>query len=89
MLVVGRDALTEASDFVLVAPLVERSRVPATPLPCHVVVLDTGSELDEWVVLCEAVRPVNKAHLGRLVAGISSQLQSKVNSSLQIALALD
>jgi mRNA-degrading endonuclease toxin of MazEF toxin-antitoxin module len=62
----------------------------ATPLPYHVVVLDTGSELDEhWVVLCEAVRPVSKAHLGRLVAGISSQLQSKINSSLQIALGLD
>ena len=51
MLVVGRNALTEASDFVLVAPLVERSRVPATPLPCHVVILDTGSELDKWVVM--------------------------------------
>ena len=90
VLVVGRNTLTQGSDYVLVAPLVERSRVPATPLPCHVVVLDTGSELDEnWVVLCESIRPVNKAHLGRLIASISSQLQSKVNSALQTALALD
>lgn len=90
VLIVGRNALTQGSDYVLVAPLVERSRVPETPLPCHVVVLDTGSKLDEkWVILCESIRPVNKAHLKSLVANIPSHLQAKVNSSLQTVLALD
>jgi mRNA-degrading endonuclease toxin of MazEF toxin-antitoxin module len=90
VLIVGRDALTQGSDYVLVAPLVEISRMPQIPLPCHVVVLDTGSELDEkWVILCESIRPVNKAHLRSLVANIPSQLQEKVNNSLQTVLALD
>jgi mRNA-degrading endonuclease toxin of MazEF toxin-antitoxin module len=90
VLVVGRNALTQGSNYVLLAPLVERSRVPATPLPCRVVVLDIVSDLDEnWVILCESIRPVDKARIGRLIASISSQLQSKVNHSLQTALALD
>jgi mRNA interferase MazF len=90
VLVVGRDALTQGNDYVLVAPLVEKSRVPETLLPCHVFVLDTGSELDEkWVILCESIRPVNKARLHKLIASIPSHRQSKVNNSLQIVLALD
>jgi mRNA-degrading endonuclease toxin of MazEF toxin-antitoxin module len=89
VLVVGRDSLTQGNDYVLVAPLVEKSRVPETLLPCHVV-LDSGSELDgEWVILCETIRPVNKANLNKFVAKISSHCQSKVNNSLQIVLALD
>ncbi len=90
VLIVSRDTLNQGSEYVLVAPVVERSRVTPTHLPSHVVVAGTSAELDdEWVILCELVRPVNKEHLQRLLGQIPPKLQSKVDNSLQIVLALD
>ena len=90
VLIVGRNTLTRGSEYVLVAPIVERSRVISTHLPSHVVVSGTSAELDdEWVIICELIRPVNKEHLQRLMGQIPPELQSKVDNSLQIVLALD
>jgi mRNA-degrading endonuclease toxin of MazEF toxin-antitoxin module len=90
VLIVGRNALNQGSEYVLVAPIVERSRVTPTYLPSHVVVSGTSVALDDaWVIVCESIRPINKEHLQRLVGQIPPNLQSKVDSSLQIVLALD
>jgi mRNA-degrading endonuclease toxin of MazEF toxin-antitoxin module len=90
VLVVGRDALNQASDYVLIAPLVEIARVEHSPLPCHVVVSGVSPELDnEWVIVCEFVRPIHKAHLQSLVGQTPPHTQAKVNNALQIVFALD
>lgn len=90
ILIVSRDSLNQVSEYVLVAPVVEKSRVTPTDLPSHVVVSGTSAELDdERVILCELIRPVNKEHLQRLLGKLPPDLQSKVDYSLKIVLALD
>jgi mRNA-degrading endonuclease toxin of MazEF toxin-antitoxin module len=50
----------------------------------------TGTDLDdEGVILCELIRPVNKQHFHTLIGQIQENLQSKVDNSLQVVLALD
>lgn len=90
ILIVSRDTLNRGSEYVLIAPVVERSRVTPTQLPSHVVVSGTSTKLDdEWVILCELIRPVNKEHLQRLLGQIPPKLQSKADNSLETVLALD
>jgi mRNA interferase MazF len=90
VLVVSRNALHQESDFALVAPVAKKSAVGATLLPSHVVVSGTGTDLDdEGVILCELIRPVNKQHFHTLIGQIQENLQSKVDNSLQVVLALD
>ncbi len=61
VLVVGRNSLNQGSEYVLIAPLIERSRVPHTDLPSHVMLTGVDDELDgEWVILCELLRSLKE-----------------------------
>jgi mRNA interferase MazF len=88
VVVVSRDAINKTSPVIIVVPLTKRANKTRI-LPSHVEIKkDEGGVSMDSVALCEQVRAIAVARLGKPIGHLPNERIAQINGSLKIALDL-